>query len=252
MGGRRVDLGGRLTVPAAGFGFAAFALLAWVVSGLVLGSYLRADQDRAQATLQLTLQALDGHLRRFQAVPDLLADDRDLRALVSGPATADQTDRINRWLAGRNRLIDSSVIYVMTADGVTIASSNHDRPDSFVGQDFSFRPYFTEAMAGGRGKFFALGTTSGVRGHYFSSAVRGADGRAAGVIAVKVDLDAIEAEWQRQAEAIIVTDAEGIVFLSTEAEWRYQGFLPLTADRMARTAAARRYADLADEYNAGQ
>jgi two-component system C4-dicarboxylate transport sensor histidine kinase DctB len=89
-----------------------------------------------------------------------------------------------------------------------------------------------------------LGTTSGVRGYYFASAVRNRAGEVAGAIAVKVDLEAIEADWRRQAEAIIVTDSEGIVFLSTESAWLYQGFLPLTPDRVARTAAVRRYANV--------
>lgn len=234
----------RQHIAAAGVAALVFGLVAWIGSGLILGSYLRADRNRAEATLQLTLQALDGHLRRFQSIPDLLADDPGLRALVSGPASPVKVAASNRWLAERNALLDSSAIYVMGADGVTIASSNHGQPDSFVGQDFSFRPYFTQATAGGRGRFFALGTTSGVRGYYFAAPVRDGAGRVAGVIAVKVDLDAIEADWRRQAEAIIVTDGEGIVFLSTETAWLYQGFQPLTPDRVARTDAVRRYADV--------
>ncbi len=237
-------MGMRVRGLVGGLGVLAFALVAWVVSSMVLGTYLRHDQQRAEATLQLTMQALDGHLRRFQAVPDLLADDPGLRALIGGSRRADQVAAINRWLEGRNVLLESSEIYVMDATGLTIAASNHDARDSFVGQDFSFRPYFTEAMNGGRGRFYALGTTSGVRGYYFASAVYDRGGRAAGVIAVKVDLDAIEAEWRRQSEAILVTDPEGVVFLSTEPEWLYQGFLPLTPDRLARTAALRRYAGM--------
>ncbi|SEN25360.1 two-component system, NtrC family, C4-dicarboxylate transport sensor histidine kinase DctB [Loktanella fryxellensis] len=231
-------------VPVAGL-VAAFVLVAWAVSGSVLGYYLAADRTRAQATLQLTHQVLEGHLRRFQTVPDLLADDGDLRALLDAPGAADSRDAaaISAWLATRNALLDSSVIYVMGDDGITIASSNHDQPDSFVGQDFAFRPYFTAAIAGGRGRYFALGTTSGVRGYYFAAPVRNTAGAIAGVIAVKVDLDMIEADWRRQTDAIIVTDAEGVVFLSTQADWLYQGFLPLTADRVARTVQARRYAD---------
>ncbi len=228
---------GALALVAAG-------LLAWTLAGLMLASYLRADQKRAEATLQLTLQALDGQLRRYQVIPDLLADDEEIRALVSGPAQPARIATINRWLGERNALLDSSAIYVMAADGVTIASSNHDRQDSFIGQNFSFRPYFFEAILGGRGRFFALGTTSGVRGYYFASAIRDLRGNVAGVIAVKVDLEATEADWRRQPEAIIVTDAEGIVFLSSEPEWLFRGTLPLTPDRVARTAVVRRYAEV--------
>ncbi|MGD9363959.1 MAG: transcriptional regulator, partial [Desulfobacterales bacterium] len=42
----------------------------------------------------------------------------------------------------------ADVCYLMNADGQTIASTNRDAPDSFVGQNFAFRPYFKQAILG--------------------------------------------------------------------------------------------------------
>ena len=231
----------RLVWPLGGVLIALLAVMA------ALGAtrfYLAEGHSRADATLALTNQALDGHLRRFEAVPDLLADLETIGRLVEAPNDRSQRAAMDRWLKARNFELDASDIYVMTPDGVTIAASNYDRPDSFVGQNFSYRPYFTAALAGEKGRFYAIGTTSGVRGYYFAAPVRDAEGAVNGVVAVKIGLDVIESEWRTQEAQIMVTDPEGIVFLATDPAWLYKSLLPLSADRMARTAESRRYADV--------
>ncbi len=76
----------------------------------------------------------------------------------------------------------------MTLDGNTIAASNFDKPATFVGENFSYRPYFYEAAAGQQSRFYALGTTSAKRGYYFSSPIE-VEGVVRGVIAFKVDIE---------------------------------------------------------------
>jgi two-component system C4-dicarboxylate transport sensor histidine kinase DctB len=226
----------------AGIIVAVLALL-WAAHGVMTGIVLDEGRARADSTLRLTAQALDGHLRRYQAIPDLLGEDPGIRRLVGRPDDPRLVAAMNGWLEHRNAIIAASEIYVMDASGVTIASSNHGESDSFVGQDFSYRPYFTDAIAGRAGRFFAIGTTSGIRGFYFSSPVRDEAGDVRGVVAVKVDLDAIEAEWRRQEDVILVTDPDGIVFLSTDPGLLYRSAVPLSDDLIARVAATRRYAD---------
>ena len=206
-------------------------------------AYLAEGQVRAGATLDLTLRVLDGQLQRFESVPDLLADSDRLRAVLANPSDPAGRMALNIWLAQKSAQLDALDIYVMTPDGLTIAASNFERDDSFIGQNFTYRPYFQQALAGKKGRFFAIGTTSGVRGYYFAAAVRDQIGRITGVVAVKVGLDVTEAEWRSQEARIIVTDPEGIVFLSSYAHWLYKGLFDLTPDRVARTDASRRYAD---------
>ncbi len=231
----------RLVLPLAGLLILGLAAVAAIGATRF---YLAEGRSRADATLALTIQALDGHLRRFEAVPDLLADQETIARLVAQPDDRSQRAAMDRWLKAKNASLEASDIYIMTPDGVTIAASNYDRPDSFVGQNFSYRPYFTAALAGEKGRFYAIGTTSGVRGYYFTAPVRDDEGTVRGVVAVKIGLDLIESEWRTQEARIMVTDPEGIVFLSTDPGWLYKSLLPLSADRMARTAASRRYADV--------
>lgn len=218
-------------------------LVTLAVERLATGAALREGQARAEVTLRQTANALEGHIRRFEALPALLARDDEVQAFFATPQGLSGILSMNLWLKATNDLVGSSDLYLIDPDGLTLAASNFDRPDSFVGESFTYRPYFTDALAGGMGRFFALGTTSGVRGYYFGSPVRGGDGTVIGVVALKIGVDDLEAAWRSAEYQIIVSDPEGIVFMATEPVWRYRGLLPLTAERVARTEASRRYAD---------
>lgn len=205
-------------------------------------TYLEQASARGEVTLRLAVAALRGHLSRYEALPALIADNADIRSLVLNPGDPRQRDWGNAYLEEINDLLESSDIYVMMPNGETIAASNYRGPASFVGGNFSFRPYFQDAMAGERGRFFALGTTSLKRGYYFSAPID-VDGVIRGVVVFKIDVDDIEASWRGGDHQVIVTDPEGIIFMTDRPDWLYASVLPLTAERIARTEAHRRYAN---------
>lgn len=222
---------------------AASTLLMPVVIGVATRNALSEGEVRAENILRQTVNALDSHLRRYEALPALLAQDDDIRLLLTEPTNPQRIAAMNRWLETTNRLIEASDLYLIDLDGDTIAASNYARDDSFIAQNFSYRPYFTEARNGGSGRYFALGTTSGLRGYYFASPVKDATGQVLGVLALKIGVDALEAGWKAPDYRILVTDPEGVVFMSTDPGWLYRGLMPLTADRRARLAETRRYSD---------
>lgn len=198
-------------------------------------------QIRALNTLNLAESSLRGQLARFERLPQLLADQRAIRALVMAPQDGHLIDAANLYLRDTAELLGASDIYVMYRDGVTLAASNFDQPHSFVGGNFSFRPYFLDAMEHGAGRFYALGTTSNKRGYYFGAPIVVA-GVVHGVLVIKIDVDEIEQAWASDELRIIVTDPEDIVFLSNRPDWLFRAFAPLTPERLARTEETRRYA----------
>jgi len=205
-------------------------------------AYMAEASAQAGTALRLAVSALSGHLNRYEALPALIADHDDIKELVAHPEDKGLRDSANLYLKEINHLLKSSDIYVITPDGETIAASNFDLPDSFVGENFSYRPYFQEAIAGKQSRFYALGTTSLKRGYYFGSPIRVGD-EIRGVIVFKVDIDMIESSWTGGEYRIFVSDPEGIIFMSGKPEWLYNSILPLTADRLQRTEASRRYAN---------
>ena len=204
--------------------------------------YMNEAETQAATTLRLAVSALDGHLKRYEALPALIADQQNVEALILDPGNDALRATTNAYLKDVNALLKSSDIYVMTMDGQTVAASNYDTPISFIGENFTYRPYFQDAAAGRQSRFYALGTTSLKRGYYFGSPIE-VGGVICGVIVFKVDIDTIEDSWRGGDDRIFVSDPEGIIFMTGSPEWLYASILPLTPERIARTEASRRYAD---------
>jgi len=119
-----------------------------------------------------------------------------------------------------------SVASLLVASGVTLASSNRNAADSFVGQQYAFRPYFQEAMAGGRGHYFALGVTSKKRGFYASYPVKDSTGKIIGVAVVKTNLDRFQQEL-REFDPAFLCDPQGIVFAASRPDLDFHSLWPL-------------------------
>jgi two-component system, NtrC family, C4-dicarboxylate transport sensor histidine kinase DctB len=205
--------------------------------------YFNEAAQRGENTLGLAVAALRGEMARYEKLPELIADHEDIMLLAANPDDPELVAEVNLYLKEINGLLESSDIYVMVPDGTTVAASNFDSGTSFVGENFSYRPYFRDALDGGLGRFFALGTTSLKRGYYFGAPIRLEGGTIAGVVVFKVDVDAIEQSWRGADYEIIVTDPEGIIFMTGRQDWMYSGLQPLTEERLARTAETRRYAN---------
>jgi diguanylate cyclase (GGDEF)-like protein/hemerythrin-like metal-binding protein len=107
------------------------------------------------------------------------------------------------------------VVYVLDRDGTTIASSNRDRPDSFMGVNYRARPYFKEAMAGHPGRFIGMGIVSKVPGYFASEPVRGPDGLVVGVVALKCSF-ADDQLGPTGIDTAYVVSADGRVLVSNE------------------------------------
>ncbi len=205
-------------------------------------SYMDEASLQASSALRLAVSALSGHLSRYEPLPALIADHDDIKELITHPDDKALRDAADVYLKEINGLLESSDIYVITLDGDTIAASNYDLKTSFVGQNFSYRPYFQDAAMGRQSRFYALGTTSLKRGYYFASPIR-VDCKISGVIVFKVDIDSIETSWRGGEYKIFVSDPEGIVFMTGSPEWLYSSILPLNSARLQRTQASRRYAE---------
>ncbi|MEM9319919.1 MAG: ATP-binding protein [Pseudomonadota bacterium] len=196
--------------------------------------------DSAEATLALTLEGLRSELDRAAPLPALLAERPILLELLRDPGNAGLTPFANEQLRQSALRLNVSDIYLLDQDGLTIAASNYRRPDTFIGRSFDYRPYFTQAMAGGPGRFHALGTTSGRRGYFFASAVLDGPGYA-GVVAVKITLDQVENSWAEGPFDVIVTDQSNVIFLSDRPEWHFRALGGLSPGAGPVIEATRQY-----------
>lgn len=216
------------------------APLLWPLQQLAERYYLGELLQQNRQTLDLYVANLLGTLRRYEVLPQILGDLPALDDVLRHPQQPEAMERANRLLQEIRERTGADTLYLMNAEGRTLAASNWDQKDSFIGRNFSFRPYFTEAMAGRRTQFFGLGSTSGKRGIYFAAPVR-EGGEILGVLVVKVDLDRTEQLWGSTPERLLVTDAHGVVILTSHSDWRFRATRPLHPGELAEIAANRPY-----------
>jgi two-component system C4-dicarboxylate transport sensor histidine kinase DctB len=123
---------------------------------------------------------------------------------------------------------------------LTIASSNYADAVSFVGLNYSFRPYFKAAVAGRSATFFAVGATTGIPGYFIAEPVWRSQ-QVLGVVVAKVDLEVLVSSWSELAYDSIVTDEHGVVILSTRPDLLYTPTRELTQIQQRQLLRERRY-----------
>jgi two-component system C4-dicarboxylate transport sensor histidine kinase DctB len=233
-------LAGRLAVGALLLVFSG--VVVWQAMAWARGNAIAALHETTAQNLELYATHIDGELAKYEYLPAVLATQYELVRLLREPRNPYLLQRINRFLELANEVAGASDIYLMDRDGLTLAASNWRDSRTFVGQNFSFRPYFIDGLAGQLGRYYALGTTSQQRGYYFSYPVSD-EGETLGVVAVKLSVAPVEFEWAGALGEFLVTDPDGVIFISTRPEWKFRSFGPLDDAALARIRASRRYAD---------
>ena len=230
-----------ITRPWIVFAIVSAILLAALVgfSGTVAERRASADLSRqAQASATLHAAVLRSELAKHRSLPFVLSQDADVaQVLRSGDPRG--VDALNHKLETLSAGTRASAIYVLDARGKTIAASNWRLPTSFVGSDYSFRPYFKDAQANGVAELFALGTVSRRPGFFMSRRVDGPEG-ALGVVVVKVEFETLEAEWSA-AEPAFVADPRGVILVTSVPRWRFSTLRPLPRAEQDRLHAEQRF-----------
>ena len=200
-------------------------------------------RDRSQNTLALVAANLTAQLNRFRFLPEMISTNPLLSSALKGENNPEQVQQLNLELERINRVSGALDTYLMDSTGMTVAASNWYKKTTFITQSFHFRPYFKSAIQGEPGHYFALGTTSGRRGYFYSFPVRDPvlSQKIIGVIAIKISLEHLEEQWGTKENEIIVVDNDGVVFLSNQTQWHYKLLEPLSKARLAVLADSRRY-----------
>lgn len=219
-------------------GGAAVAFAAWRLS---LDLALAQTRDDAQRHLRFVAHELTGALDKYEALPQVLARHPALAGLLAQPASKARVAEVNALLVEVARDAAAAAIFLIDANGLTLASSNWRDAQTFVGQNYAYRPYFRDAMAGGSGHFYARGSTTGTPGYFIAHRLAGP---AAGVVVLKVSLDEMEANWARSAGELMLADARGVVFLASRPEWKYRTLQPLPGAVRAELHETQQYGDL--------
>ena len=215
----------------------AVALLILLAVAIVLVSnrlltdrYTADTRSRAEVRLALYTGNLMAELQRTSVVPLLLARDPDLvRALAEGNFSSTSA----KLIALQGQIAVAS-IRLVDQDGRVVGATNRH----VLGTNTRNETYFVEAQRAKETVFTAVRRDTGGFDFLYSRAVM-AEGKVVGVIVVSVDLMKYERAWSGLQDAVLVTDSEGTVVLSTEPRWRGQTMEDALALRDPPSAIAR-------------
>lgn len=220
-------------------GLFAATIIVWQAARWTRDIELKTMVETGEERLTLYTGTLRGALSRYAYLPYVLAQNGTVLDLLD---TGTSLNQVNHFLEDLNREAGSEALYVMNATGETLASSNWHDPFSFVGQNYSFRPYFTDAKAGRQGRFFAIGVTTGQPGFFMSHPIY-SQGRFIGAAVVKVDLDPLQDDWREGGETVLVSDANGVLFLSSRNDWKYHSLTTLSTEQQTHIRSRRQYGE---------
>ena len=130
-------------------------------------AYQQMHQQSSQQLSNL-VGYIDNILGRFDRIPTVLSKHPLLSQALTSPNEQSKITKLNQLLADIRTMTQASDIYLIDKNGITIGASNWQLPNSFVGMNFMFRPYFQDALKGKLSHYYAVGLSSGKRGFYYA------------------------------------------------------------------------------------
>ncbi|MEM6375888.1 MAG: ATP-binding protein [Pseudomonadota bacterium] len=196
---------------------ALFALVMVAVGVVAVTNYLLTDrftettQNRSELRLALYSGNILSELRQNAIVPQLLARDPTLiTALDSGDFT-----QSSQRLISFNEELSAASLMLLDADGRIVAATDRAR----IGESERAAPYFIDTLRSRDNVFTIVPEETGVFRFFYSRRID-SNGTLAGMIVVEVDLQKFEAAWAGISDAVLVTNSEGTIILTTEPRWR--------------------------------
>ncbi len=227
-----------------------FAFVAIIAFGLaLLGAaafpaierhYMRQQATQDAVPLKLAAESLRATLDRYAPLPALIAERPQLTTLLQDPDNARLQATVNEDLRQTAATVRATDVYLMDISGLTIAAASYREPGSYLGRNFSYQTYFTQALNGDLSSFSVYGTTTGERGYFYAAPVEDGE-RIVGVLAIKFNIAAFQSIWRGAESDIMVTDRNDFVFMSSRPDWHFRAIRPLSDATLQQIAQNLQY-----------
>lgn len=185
--------------------------------------------------------------RIMGAAQTIGAANKRIRDLLLGAKDLSNSD-VESVLDRIKALYRATFVYVMDVNGTVVASTVQNK-QSFLGNNYAFRPYFKQAMKGRISVYPAVGVTTYARGIYFSSPIYESENATLsktplGVIVVKADLSSIDNILSREQGPAALVSPQGIVFATNIYSWLFKSIKVFTDIDIAPLRNNRQFGDM--------
>src|SRR5947209_1539650 len=207
---------------------------------------LRTLQAITESRVELIASAVRAEINRQDHLPIVLALDADVRRALSNPQDRAQLDQINHKLQRIITEADTRAVYVIGRDGIVLAAASSNPDEVVVGRDLRDRSYFLKAIESGRSTYLGVDPVSKRVRYYITEAIN--DGGAPlGVALVRIEFDTLEQTWEHSTERVLITDPDGIAFLTSEPAYKYRAVRGATLPHPSTESAVPNYLGAAGE-----
>ncbi|MGO1162777.1 sensor histidine kinase [Brucella pseudogrignonensis] len=186
--------------------------------------------DDATLIARQQTRLVDSELAKFRLLPTVLKEYSDLNEVLDGGQNT-ATQRLNKKLNFLAQEIGSPIIYVIKNDGTVVASSNANTPESFMGRNYGFRPYFKGSMSAGAAEYYAIGDLSGRFGLFIAKRI-GDETTPKGVVVVKFEFNQLVSTWANDPGQTFVVDPRSIILACTDRDEGLRSFSPIPPDEL--------------------
>lgn len=219
---------------------AVCVFIGYVAYQLVFAREIDREADRNRHHLDTLSLSISATLQKYEELPLVIAQDRRVRNALEHANKSAVLDEANRYLERTNQILGTETLYAMNEHGLTLVSSNWNKPDSFVGDNYAFRPYFIDAVQQGVGRFYGVGIASGKPGYYIAYPIK-ADQDLLGVITIKIGLSDIQKALAETKNDLIVINEDGVVILSSDPLNRYKTTRVINKEAAERISGTRQF-----------
>lgn len=151
---------------------------------LVQRTVLNLEKDGLQLLAKNSTREINRLFYDTEQIAETIAKQPELINYLSGEQIDYDANRLLNFYNIGERF---SSIYIMDRIGKTLAATD----SNFIGQNYSFRDYFKQALSGKPSIDLAIGVTTKETGYYISTPVRDSSGEIIGVVAIKMKLELI-------------------------------------------------------------
>lgn len=212
----------------AGWGRITALLLVAVLVGLATwfilsGFFLRRAQILQQnETAQMAGVVTEIELGSCLRGAANIAGAPESAMIVSGNLPVDD-EKILTILETTRKNFRADIVCLMNASGTVVACTKYDGNKTLTGNNYSFRPYFTEAIKNKPFQYPALGVTTLERGIYSSVPVICAQKQApCGVAVIKSSVNRIDELLSNFLGAAAMVSPDGVIFAAGRKDWLFK------------------------------
>lgn len=221
----------------------AFCFMAgWLTRELVLSGQIETLRQQSRHHIEFYCLSLESQLSRNESLPKIIAMEASLKKLLLAPGSKALQQQCNNYLRNIKNASDINTTYLMDINGLTLSASNSGQADSYVGNNYAFRPYFKDAMQGQLGVFYGIGATTGNPGFFLTAPIKD-NNRIIGAATVKVTLEGFESALTKSGDKVLLADSSGVIFLGSVPDWKYRSLTQLGNEALVQMHNTRQYSN---------